>query len=72
VRINRRVVLRRPIDRRFTAPVRDACCYSLQAIKPTRAKHDLRTALGQQQRSGLTYSAACARNRNDLIFNSRH
>jgi len=49
---------------------RDTVSESLEAIQSARAEYDLRTALGEQERRGLAYTAACARDYDDLAFGS--
>ena len=41
-----------------------------KAIQSTRAEYDLRTAFSEQERSGLAYTATCARDYDDLAFGS--
>ena len=47
---------------------RSRCVAQLTA----RTEDDLRTAFSEQERRGLAYSTARARDRNDLVFDSRH
>jgi hypothetical protein len=54
----------------FTAHTRDAGRQSLKAIRSARPKYDFRTALSEQKRSRLADSAACARDYDDLVFDS--
>jgi hypothetical protein len=54
------------------AACRDTTGESLQALYPSRAKHDLGTALCERKRSCLTFSAAGSGDRNDLVVDARH
>jgi hypothetical protein len=51
---------------------RDSISKSLEAIRPTRTEYEFRAALSEQERSRLPDSAACARDYDDLVFDSRH
>ena len=57
--------------RDFTALVRDAGSQSLKAIQSARPKYELCAALSEQERSRLAYAAACARDYDDFVFDSR-
>jgi hypothetical protein len=41
-------------------------------VLPLRAEYDFRAALSEHDRSRLAYSAARARDDDDLVFNSLH
>jgi hypothetical protein len=43
---------------------------SLKAIRSARAEYELRTALSEQERRRFANSAACARDYDDLVFDS--
>jgi len=45
---------------------------SLQPIQPARAEYDLCGAFSEHDRSRLAYSAARARDDDDLVLDSRH
>jgi hypothetical protein len=49
---------------------RDAVSKRLEAIRTARNEHDLRAALGEQERWGLANPAACARDCDNLVFDS--
>ena len=50
----------------FATGIGDATCQSLKAIRSARPKYYLRTTRGEQKRSRLANSAACARNNNNF------
>jgi hypothetical protein len=66
---SRRFTVRACIDYPSTRS-RDTVSESLKAIQSARAEYDLRTAFSEQERSGLAYAAAGARDYDDLAFGS--
>jgi hypothetical protein len=58
------------VHRRASTRSRDTVSESLKAIQSARAEYDLRTAFSEQERSRLAYTAACARDYDDLAFGS--
>ena len=57
---------------RLTAGRRYASSESLQPVQPAGAKHELRSALGEQERGRLADAAAGAGDGDDLAVDSRH
>ncbi len=54
----------------FATGIGDATCQSLKAIRSARPKYYLRTTRGEQKRSRLANSAACAGDDHDLVIDS--